>query len=55
MAASPTALVIVPAVSAAGWTISIIAILIALVIAWNAFGVREDVARVRRRWRDRGS
>jgi hypothetical protein len=40
--------------NAASLTISIIAILIAMVLAWNAFGGREDTDRLRRWWRDRG-
>lgn len=34
--------------------ISIIAILIVAVLAWNAFGGKEDAATWRKRWRDRG-
>ena len=38
----------------ASLTISIIAILIAAVLAWNAFGGKEDTAKLRRWWRNRG-
>ncbi len=38
----------------ASWTISIIAILIAAVLAWNAFGGKEDTDRLRKWWSDRG-
>lgn len=40
--------------SAAGWTISVIAILIVVVLAWNTLGGREDWEALRRRWRRRG-
>jgi hypothetical protein len=33
--------IVVAAVSAAGWTISVIAILIVAVIAWRVFGGRD--------------
>jgi hypothetical protein len=38
----------------AAWTIFIIAILIALVIAWKEFDVKDDLERIRRRLRRRG-
>jgi len=43
----------IASLSSAGWTISVIAILIVAAIAWNVFGGREDVRRVRRRPRRR--
>jgi hypothetical protein len=42
---------ILAAVSTTGWTISIIGILIAVVIAFNVFGGKQDLERVRRRMR----
>lgn len=50
---TPTAAAIA-ASSTAGWTISIIAILIVAAIAWKAFGMRDDLERLRRRLRRRG-
>lgn len=41
--------------SAAALTISVIAILIALAIAWKEFGGREDSAALRDWWRRRRS
>ncbi|MGC1166272.1 MAG: hypothetical protein WA862_09185 [Solirubrobacterales bacterium] len=35
-------------------TISIIAIAIVGVLAWNAFGGKEDLEAMRARWRNRG-
>jgi hypothetical protein len=35
-------------------TISIIAILIAIVVAWNELGGKEDMASLRKRWHNRG-
>ncbi len=37
----------------ASLTIFIIAILIVCVLAWNAFGGKEDADALRRRWRNR--
>jgi hypothetical protein len=41
-------------VTTASLTISVIGILIAVVLAWNAFGGRDDAAALRRWWRGRG-
>jgi hypothetical protein len=40
--------------STAAWTISAIAILIAMAIAWNEFGGTQDLQRLLRRLRRRG-
>jgi len=38
----------------ASLTISVIAILIVAVLAWNELGGKDDVATLRERWRRRG-
>ena len=45
---------IVAAISSAGWTIAIIAILVTAAIAWNELGGKEDLERLRSRLRRRG-
>lgn len=45
---------IVAAMSSAGWTIGIIAILIVAVIAWNEFDGKEELERLRSHLRRRG-
>jgi hypothetical protein len=47
--------IIAATISSAGWTISIIAILVVVAIAWKEFGGKHDLERVRRRRRRRGS
>jgi hypothetical protein len=43
----------IASLGAAGWTISVIAILIVAAIGWNVFDGREDVRRLSRRLRRR--
>jgi hypothetical protein len=52
--ATPTVFASIAAMSTAGWTISIIAILTVAVIAWKELGVKEDLERLRDRWRRGG-